>query len=537
MKQYFAYIRVSTAKQGQHGSSLQEQRDAILAFCHRHDLIISEWFEDRETAAKAGRTQFMRMMLLLEKQKAAGLILHKIDRGARNLWDWARLQELIDGGIDVRFAHEDLDLRSRGGRLAADIQAVVAADYVRNLREEVIKGQRGRLKQGLFPFGAVLGYLNNGRGKPKTIDPVRGPLVRQAFELYASGKFSFDGLRHELRRRGLFRSDGKALSRCSLTSMLRNSFYAGVIRVRATGETFAGIHEPLINVHLFHAVQDVLDGKITKGPRTHSFLYRQMFSCGECGRSLVGERQKGHVYYRCHDRDCSTTGVREEAISAAVAQAFARLRFSAEELGQLRPFIESENKSAEDLRTARVKAVAIRVAALQEREARLTDMFLDGMLDREAYRSRQASLAFELAKAKQEHAQILRQTPPADDIAERLATIGRLDWRDMAAHPDHLRAMLKSASSNRKLIAKKPCIELQWPLEDLCKELNVLRCAPSSVTCRTFPDYRALARVLIEYLKDWTPPEELLSPPERKLPRYDHLLRQPRAEEEKPSAH
>lgn len=90
MKTCFAYIRVSTVKQGQHGSSLQEQRDAITAFAQRHDLSISEWFDDRETAAKKGRTQFMRMMAALEKRKAAGVILHKIDRGARNLWDWAR---------------------------------------------------------------------------------------------------------------------------------------------------------------------------------------------------------------------------------------------------------------------------------------------------------------------------------------------------------------------------------------------------------------------------------------------------------------
>src|SRR5258708_3956475 len=154
MKNCFAYIRVSTVKQGQHSSSLQEQRDAIIAFAIRHDLAISEWFEDRETAAKKGRTQFVRMMVALEKRKAAGVILHKIDRGARNLWDWARIQDLIDAGTEVHFAHDNLDLKTRGGRLAADIQAVVAADYVRNLREEVRKGMRGRLKPGIYPCRA-----------------------------------------------------------------------------------------------------------------------------------------------------------------------------------------------------------------------------------------------------------------------------------------------------------------------------------------------------------------------------------------------
>ena len=36
------------------------------------------------------------------------------------------LQRLIDDGVDGQFVHEDLDLTSRGGRLTADIQAVIA---------------------------------------------------------------------------------------------------------------------------------------------------------------------------------------------------------------------------------------------------------------------------------------------------------------------------------------------------------------------------------------------------------------------------
>ena len=47
MKSYFAYIRVSTVKQGEHGSSLQEQRDAIAAFATRNGLQIASWFEVR----------------------------------------------------------------------------------------------------------------------------------------------------------------------------------------------------------------------------------------------------------------------------------------------------------------------------------------------------------------------------------------------------------------------------------------------------------------------------------------------------------
>jgi DNA invertase Pin-like site-specific DNA recombinase len=138
------------------------------------------------------------MLRLLDRKKAAGVIIHKIDRSARNLRDWADLGELIDRGVEVHFAHESVDLTSRGGRLSADIQAVVAADYIRNLRDEVKKGFYGRLKQGYYPLPAPLGYRDNGGGQAKTPDPITAPLVRQAFESYATGRYNLPLLNEEL---------------------------------------------------------------------------------------------------------------------------------------------------------------------------------------------------------------------------------------------------------------------------------------------------------------------------------------------------
>src|SRR5258706_3001267 len=189
MKVFYGYIRVSTARQGEDGVSLEHQRDAIERYATKNNLEIAKWFTEQETAAKRGRPLFGQMLKALRGGKATGVIIHKIDRSARNLKDWADLGELIDAGLEVHFANESLDLHSRGGRLSADIQAVVAANYIRNLREETIKGFYGRLKQGLYPRPAVIGYQDQGPGLPKLADPVQPPLVRLAFEQYATGNF------------------------------------------------------------------------------------------------------------------------------------------------------------------------------------------------------------------------------------------------------------------------------------------------------------------------------------------------------------
>jgi hypothetical protein len=129
MQGYIGYIRVSTVKQGTKGVSLQEQRDAISRYAERNQFVISVWLEEMETAAKQGRPIFNQALKLLRTGKARGIILHKLDRGARNLRDWAAIGELSDQGVEIHFVNESLDLHSRGGRLSADIQAVVAADW------------------------------------------------------------------------------------------------------------------------------------------------------------------------------------------------------------------------------------------------------------------------------------------------------------------------------------------------------------------------------------------------------------------------
>src|ERR1700687_3547796 len=98
MNHYFGYTRVSTAKQGE-GVSLQQQREAIERYAQRNGHQIGQWFEEQETAAKQGRPVFSEMIKLLKHGKARGVIIHKIDRSARNLRDWADLGDLIDQGV------------------------------------------------------------------------------------------------------------------------------------------------------------------------------------------------------------------------------------------------------------------------------------------------------------------------------------------------------------------------------------------------------------------------------------------------------
>jgi hypothetical protein len=108
----------------------------------------------------------------------------------------------------------------------------------------------------------------------KTIDPVRGPLIKTAFELYASRRYSLLALETELHTRGLCNKSGGIVDHRHLSIILRNLFYIGLMRIYRKKETYPGIHTPLITSGLFNEVQLVLTGKRSDLRQRNNFLLR-----------------------------------------------------------------------------------------------------------------------------------------------------------------------------------------------------------------------------------------------------------------------
>jgi DNA invertase Pin-like site-specific DNA recombinase len=496
-KTYFGYVRVSSVKQGE-GVSLQEQRAAIEAYAERHGLEIADWHEEIVTAAKEGRAAFTRMMGELKRGRAAGVIIHKIDRGARNLRDWADLGALIDRGIEVHFSHESLDLHTRGGRLSADIQAVVAADYVRNLREETRKGFYGRLKQGLYPMGAPLGYLDCGKGQPKIHAPDIAPLVRQAFELYATGRHTLHTLRDELTKRGLRNRRGGQISINGLSVLLNNPFYMGVIRIKKTGETFSGIHAPIVSPYLFNRVHDILEGKTNARPPTHDYAYRRLFTCLSCGYTVIGERQKGIVYYRCHTRGCAGACVREDVVEAAISGALSDIQLDEPEfqemvecLGSLKSHWQATQERVRD-------AARLQLKAVEQRLNRLTDAFVDGLVDRDAYNERRQDLLARREELRNASSSADKDADHVVDKARKFLEQAKTVYSSyILADPKDKRDFLKAATSNRLASGKNVEIALVSPYSELKNRPSFPSGAPHRDRPRTFP------REAIEKIVSW----------------------------------
>ncbi|MDE2166088.1 MAG: recombinase family protein [Alphaproteobacteria bacterium] len=500
MNGYFAYVRVSTVKQGEKGSSLQEQKAAIEAYARRLGLSISQWFEETETAAKRGRPIFTTMLQALERQSARGVITHKIDRSARNLRDWAALGELLDRGIELHFAHESIDLSSRGGRLSADIQAVVAADYIRNLRDEVRKGFYGRLKQGLYPLQAPVGYLDRGGGVAKAIDPVRGPLIAKAFELYATGQWSLEKLSNEFFTLGLRTNSGARVTRIGFSRILNNPFYAGLIRIRKTGELFDGVHAPLISVSLFDRVQAVLRGRITHKANINRFRYQRLLRCSSCNLSLIASRHKGRVYYRCQTRSCPTTCLRQDKIDECIREATRNIQFTASEWAAIRADVAALLSDQTIDIADGLRNIALAIQACDERLGRLTDAYVDKIVERELYLSRKdQALRDRTALFERKHALETGQAGVKNRAAHVLELLEAFRNMPDLENDERVRELLARATSNFEVDQKKVVVTWAEPFDQLFCGDTVAMGGPARGKPRTAA--QRASKILAEYTR------------------------------------
>jgi len=485
MKRLFAYIRVSTGRQAT-GVSLVEQRAIIEQYAVRIGAEIVEWFTETRTAAKSGRPEFTRMVRLLRTGKAEGVVIHKLDRGTRNYRDWAEIDELLEQGINVFIANDNLDLRSRGGRLAADVQVAVAVDYIRNLREEALKGIHGRLTQGILPNAASIGYLDCGKGKPKAIDRIKGPLVARLFEMYATGAYTLRQLTAEAERIGLRNKGGHPLVLKVIHGMLRNPFYAGVIRSRRFG-LFSGAHTPLVSQALFDRVQAVLAGKFVRRTRHHDFLFRRLIRCRTCGRSLIGSLAKGRAYYRCSTYECPTTSLREDAIDSAIRAELRRITLNADEAAVLEQEIVTYFDDDASVREARRATVTESLAATNARASRLTDLLLDGKIEASTHDEKRAALLLERRRLEQDLVSI---EAGDSDLKARTLQIVELartpETLYESAGPSQKRQLLEIVMSNCVANGKTLDLMLREPFAMFAKRDDKGICRQRYHTDRTF---------------------------------------------------
>ena len=310
------YLRVSTTEQAgrdgaAEGLSIPAQREACQRKAEALGAVVAAEFVDRgESARSAQRPQLKQLLQHVKENPVAFVIVHKVDRLARNRADDIEITLAIRAsGATLVSCTENID-ETPSGLLMHGIMSSIAEFYSRNLASEVMKGLVQKAKNGGTVGKAPLGYLNvrkteNGREiRTVTVDPARGPLITWAFEAYASGDWSLQLLLAELTRRGL-ETTGSAkrpagpLYTSHLHKLLGHPYYKGLIRYQ--GIDYPGRHQPLVSPDTWQRVQEVLKAHNLAGEkqREHNHYLKGSVYCQRCKSRLIithARSRSGRIY-------------------------------------------------------------------------------------------------------------------------------------------------------------------------------------------------------------------------------------------------
>ena len=443
------YVRVSSAQQADtdydpEGFSIPAQREACLRKAAGLDAEVVEEFVDRgESAKTANRPGLQALLARLGEGDISHVIVHKIDRLARNRADdVAIVMEIRAHGAQLVSATENID-ETPSGLLLHGIMSSIAEFYSRNLATEIIKGTTQKAKKGGTPFRAPLGYLNSrewidGREiRTITVDPERAPLVTYAFELYATGDYSLIDLATILEARGL-RSrpsrnrPAKVLSTNRLSTILRNDYYIGVLRYN--GQVSKGRHQPLIDEATFNKVHDILAAQRQSGERSwrHYHYLRGTLRCANCGRRLFFTRAHGrgglYDYFICGGRTariCDQPHHRAEAVEAAIEHHYTTIQLTNTERERVRAAIQQHIDglaAIADKETARARTEITRLDN-EERKllaAHYQDRISGHIFNEEQQRIRRERIAADelLRRHQVDHATILQTLDLALELTD-----------------------------------------------------------------------------------------------------------------------
>ncbi len=309
MKQFVALARVSSREQEREGFSLEVQEDALKRYATQAGGEIAKLFRIAETASKGDERKTFRELVAYAKKNAAfldGLLFYKVDRAARNLFDYVELERL-ESEYDLPFISVSQPTENTpAGRMMRRTLANMASFYTEQQSVDVREGLSRRVQEGWFVSRGPYGYRNvrkDGRGMIE-IDPQAAANVRRIFHLYAYENVTLDGLVERINAEGLiFRSSQPKFPRSTVHAILNDRAYIGEILHK--GEWYPGKHEPLIDRATWDRVQALLGGHVYQ---SHAITYAgDLIQCAHCGHPITGEKvrkktktsERFYTYYRC----------------------------------------------------------------------------------------------------------------------------------------------------------------------------------------------------------------------------------------------
>jgi len=474
-KKFFIYARKSTDSEDRQVRSIQDQIAELRELAKKENLEIVDILVEKQTAKKPGRPVFAEMLKRIEAGEAKGILAWHPDRLARNSLDGGQIIYLVDTGIikELKFPTFWFE-NTPQGKFMLSIAFGQSKYYIDNLSENIKRGHRQKLKQGLWPQMAPLGYLNNKETKQIYVDKEKGPLIKKTFELYATGKYTLKEIRKIINELGLRGRRGKMLSVSNYQYILQNPFYYGLIRYN--GEFYEGKHEPIIEKKLFDQCQEVMKrkSKPQKADKMKFFLYRGLFKCGECGYAITADRKikksgKQYTYYYCTKKNpnhkCSqNVFTREEKISAQINEAIQKVSLPDDWAEKMLAELEREKNEKDQSSCFFTQKITDEIQMIDKKLEKLMNAYLENVLSLEEYREAKNKLVNQKQLLKDKLTAFEQKSNNRFELAARFINIVKQSQIiALQENPEQSRDFLKKIGSNFRLREQKLFLDFKNP--------------------------------------------------------------------------
>lgn len=316
-----AYTRYSSDNQNE--DSIEAQLREIKKYCKDNAVtLVHEYIDEEKSGKYDDRPGFQQMISDAKKGAFEAIILHKIDRFARNKYDSAIYKSQLKRlGIKLIYAAQPIS-DSPEGRLMEGILESFAEYYSDNLATEVMKGLKTKAYRGEFTGGyAPLGY--DIVDKKFVVNAKEAIIVRKIFKLYAGGA-TYGEIFSELESKGYRTKFNAKFGKNSLFSILSNKKYIGIMEYNKSIPRVPGhrsgsktksedeiivvkdVIPPIIDEITWNTAQErKLNNKHkAQFKAVDTYLLTGLVKCGACDSLMAGHRTKNnqqriYSYYLC----------------------------------------------------------------------------------------------------------------------------------------------------------------------------------------------------------------------------------------------
>jgi len=458
------YARVSTEKDAQL-NSLDNQVSYYEDFIKKNPAwqFVEGYIDEGLSAATTKkRESFHRMVEDGKAGKFDFIITKEITRFARNTLDSiSYTRELLSAGVGILFQNDAINTLDEDSELRLTIMSGIAQDELRKLSSRVKFGHAQAIKKKVVLGNSrIFGYFKN-KGR-LVIDEKEASMVRELFELYATGEYSMKQIETLFWNKGYRNHNGKKIAHTTMSGMISNPKYKGyyvgnkvkvmdlftkkqkflppeewVMFKDETGEIVPAI----VDEELWDAANKVLqkrseDVKARQGICNHGNLLTGKLYCTHCGtpyyrRDSVDRQGRKNSKWVCSGKikngadSCPSFAIYEEEIKPLLLEVFSETQSDAE--AYLNEYIALYTAQAmEEDAGKRIEELKVQIDMAQKKKSKLLTYNIAGQISDRDFLSMNKECDQEIEEAEQAIYDLEQQQSSDVAFKKQIETIRRV---------------------------------------------------------------------------------------------------------------